>query len=91
MLEQSQSDRESQLQQLQCANESLVREKSELAEKLGALEAQGSSQAAARASMEKELEEVRGKLNETASQGVHCAVRGLRVLMHEYVEHHSVL
>lgn len=66
--EQSQSDRESLAQQLQSTNESLVREKAELSEKLAALEAQTSNQAGDRAALEKELEEARGKLNETLSQ-----------------------
>lgn len=70
LAEQSQTGRDELVRQLQTSNESLVREKAEVAEKLGALEKQLAAHADTRLALEKELEEVRGKLNETASQGV---------------------
>ena len=71
LVEQSEAGRDALVQQLQTSSESLLREKTELAEKLGALEQQLAAQSDARVALEKELEEIRGKLNETVSQGVH--------------------
>lgn len=70
VIDQSEAGRDSVVQQLQSTSESLIREKAELVEKLGTVEHQVSLQSDARVALEKELEEVRGKLTESISQSM---------------------